>query len=70
MIELKTDRDIMGMDVYFDGRRVGWLSFGDLRQSPEDRRPVTMLDAEKGARYHQNHSAAVAFIENIYQLKG
>jgi hypothetical protein len=69
MIELKDDRDFMGKDVYFNGQRVGWMSFGDLRQSPEDRRPVTMLDAEKGTRYHQSQSAAVAFIENIY-LKG
>jgi hypothetical protein len=69
MIELKDDRDFMGKDVYFNGQRVGWMSFGDLRQLPEDRRPVTMLDAEKGTRYHQSHSAAVAFIENIY-MKG
>ena len=69
MIELKDDRDFMGKNVYFNGQRVGWLSLGDLRQSPDDRRPVSMLDAEKGARYHQSYSAAVAFIKDIY-LKG
>ena len=31
MIEYKIDRACDGQDVFFDGKKVGWLSFGDLR---------------------------------------
>lgn len=63
MLELKDDRDIMGKDVFLNGQRIGWVSFGDLRAAHADRRPVTMLNTERGTRYHESFDAAVKFIE-------
>ena len=67
MIEYKIDRACDGQDVFFDGKKVGWLSFGDLRDMFEIRRPVTMLIMDKGTKYHDNMAAAKAYIEATYQ---
>lgn len=67
MIEYKIDRDCNGYDVLFDGKKVGWLSFGDLRALPDKRRPVTMLTMDKGTKYHDNMDVAKQYIETVYQ---
>lgn len=67
MIEYKIDRACDGQDVFFDGKKVGWLSFGDLRSLHEDRRPVTMLVMDRGTKHHDNMGAAKAYIEATYQ---
>lgn len=67
MVEYKIDRSCDGYDVFFDGHPVGWVSFGDLRQLPDDRRPVTMLRMDKGTKYHDSLSAAKQYIETVYQ---
>ena len=67
MIEYKIDRACEGYDVFFDGKKVGWLSFGDLRSLYEDRRPVTMLIMDKGTKYHDNLSVAKEYIATVYK---
>jgi hypothetical protein len=67
MIEYKIDRNCDGQDVFFDGKKVGWLSFGDLRSLYEDRRPVTMLIMDKGTKHHDNMDVAKQYIESVYQ---
>jgi len=67
MIEYKIDRACDGYDVFFDGKKVGWLSFGDLRSLHEDRRPVTMLVTDKFTKGHDSMAAAKAYIDNVYQ---
>lgn len=67
MIEYKIDRACDGQDVFFDGKKVGWLSFGDLRSLHEDRRPVTMLTMDKGTKHHDSMAAAKAYIDSVYQ---
>jgi hypothetical protein len=67
MIEYKIDRACDGQDVFFDGKKVGWLSFGDLRSLYEDRRPVTMLIMDKGTKHHDNMDVAKQYIESVYQ---
>lgn len=66
MLELKTDRDVRGKDIFLNGERVGWVSYGDLREFPADRKPVTMLKAERGTRYHASWADAVAYITEFY----
>jgi hypothetical protein len=67
MIVYKNDRACDGQDVFFDGKKVGWLSFGDLRSLYEDRRPVTMLIMDKGTKYHDSMESAKRYIETVYQ---
>ena len=67
MIEYKIDRACDGQDVFFDGKKVGWLSFGDLRSLHEDRRPVTMLVTDKGTKHHDSMAAAKEYIDSVYQ---
>jgi hypothetical protein len=69
MIDYKLDRACDGQDVFFDGKKVGWLSFGDLRSLHEDRRPVTMLIMDKGTKYHDSMESAKRYIETVYQRK-
>ncbi len=69
MIVYKNDRACDGQDVFFDGKKVGWLSFGDLRSLYEDRRPVTMLIMDKGTKYHDSMESAKRYIETVYQRK-
>jgi len=69
MIDYKLDRACDGQDVFFDGKKVGWLSFGDLRSLYEDRRPVTMLIMDKGTKYHDSMESAKRYIETVYQRK-
>ena len=68
MIEIKPDKEYFGRDVFFDGHRVGWLGLGDYREAPQDRRPVTMLQMDRGTRYHKNIDEAIKFIEIVYQF--
>ena len=68
MVEYKIDRACDGQDVFFDGKKVGWLSFGDLRSLYEDRRPVTMLTMDKGTVYHDSMAAAKQYIDSVYQI--
>lgn len=65
MIEYRVDRACMGKDIYFDGEHVGWMSFGDLRQMPEDRRPITLLG--KSTKHHDSLEQAKQFVESFYQ---
>lgn len=67
MIVYKNDRSCDGQDVFFDGKKVGWLSFGDLRSLHEDRRPVTMLVTDKFTKSHDNMDAARQYIDSVYQ---
>ena len=67
MVEYKIDRACDGHDVFFDGKQIGWLSFGDLRAMPEDRRPVTMLTMDKGTKYHDSMALAKEYIDSVYQ---
>lgn len=67
MLELKTDRDVRGKDIFLNGERVGWVSYGDLRDSYKDRRPVTMLKAERGTRYHDSWADAIKYINEFYK---
>lgn len=64
MIEYKPNHDYTGQDVFIDGDKVGVLLYGDLRQAPQDRSPVTMMNAEKGTRYHKDIQAAKEWIKN------
>jgi len=65
MIEYKIDRNCGGQDIYFDGKRVGWLSFGDLREMPWNRRPETLLG--KGTQHHDSMEQAKQYVESFYQ---
>lgn len=65
MIEFKVDRNCEGRDIYFDGEKVGWMSLGDLRQMPEDRRPITLLG--KSTNHHNSLEQAKQFVESFYQ---
>jgi hypothetical protein len=67
MIEYKINRACDGQDVFFDGKKVGLLSFGDLRSLYEDRRPVTMLIMDKGTKHHDSMDAAKQYIETVYK---
>ena len=67
MIEYKINRACDGQDVFFDGKKVGLLSFGDLRSLYEDRRPVTMLIMDKGTKHHDSMATAKHYIETVYQ---
>ena len=67
MVEYKIDRACDGQDVFFDGKKVGWLSFGDLRSLYEDRRPVTMLVTDKFTKSHDSMDAARQYIDSVYQ---
>ena len=67
MLELITDRDVRGKDIFLNGERVGWVSYGDLRDFPSDRKPVTMLHAENGTRYHESWAAAMKYINEFYK---
>jgi len=69
MIEYKIDRACDGQNVLFDGQCVGWLSFGDLRDLPQDRRPVTMLAMDKGTKHHDSMAAAKQYIETVYKQR-
>lgn len=69
MLELITDRDVRGKDIFLNGERVGWVSYGDLREFPSDRKPVTMLHAENGTRYHESWAAAMKYINEFYKEK-
>ena len=67
MLELRTDGDVRGKDIFLNGERVGWVSYGDLRDFPADRKPVTMLHAERGTRYHESWAAAMKYINEFYK---
>ena len=67
MLELITDRDVRGKDIFLNGERVGWVSYGDLRDFPADRKPVTMLHAVNGTRYHESWEAAMKYINEFYK---
>jgi len=67
MMEIKADREYLGKDVFFDGQRVGWMSLGDMREAPQDRRPRTMLEMDRGTMYHENYDAAIKYLETMYQ---
>ena len=69
MLELKTDRDVRGKDIFLNDECVGWVSYGDLRAFPADRKPVTMLRAERGTRYHASWDAAMKYINEFYKEK-
>ena len=67
MLELITDTEVRGKDIFLNGERVGWVSYGDLRDSYEDRQPVTMLHAERGTKHHASFASAVAYIKEFYK---
>jgi len=65
IIEYKLNHNYTGQDVFLNGNKVGVLFYGDLTQAPQDRTPVTMINAEKGTRYHKDMQAAKKWIKNI-----
>jgi hypothetical protein len=65
MIEYRLDRPCDGQDIFFDGEKVGWMSFGDLRQMPQDRRPVTLIG--KGTKHHNSIADAQKYVETFYR---
>lgn len=67
MLEFKHDRDIKGQDIYLNGSRIGWVSFGDCRKMPKDRRPVTILNCEKVAKHHKSYNDALEYIKSMYK---
>ena len=67
MIEYKSNHNYTGQDVFVDGDKVGALFYGDLRQAPQDRTPVTMMNAEKGTRYHKDIDTAKEWIKGILE---
>ena len=67
MLELITDTEVRGKDIFLNGERVGWVSYGDLRDFPADRKPVTMLHAERGTKHHASFADALAYIKEFYK---
>ena len=65
MIEYRLDRACDGQDIFFDGKKVGWMSFGDLRQVYEDRRPLTLIG--KGTKSHNSIAEAQQYVESFYR---
>jgi hypothetical protein len=67
MINYKLNHNYTGQDIFFNGEKVGALFYGDLTQSPQDRTPVTMINVEKGTRYHKDIQTAKEWIKNILE---
>lgn len=63
-VEYKPNHEGTGQDIFVDNKKVGVLHYGDLRQAPQDRRPTTMLNAEKGTRYHKDIANAKQWVKN------
>ena len=65
MINYKLNHNYTGQDIFFNGEKVGALFYGNLTQSPQDRTPVTMINAE--TRYHKDIQTAKEWIKDILE---
>ena len=68
MIEYKIDRACDGQDVFFDGKKVGWLSLSVFRSPSEDKRPVVVLSMAGRVVDHDNMDEAKQYIDRVYKI--